>query len=267
MRPRSITLLHGFLGLPSSMSRAAHALRSALGLPVRAVLLPGHGEAPWGLEHSSFDEVVEAAEARWFPRGGDGHILIGYSLGGRLALGLGARLPGLARVVAVGAHVGLTSEGERRERAAQDDARARMVEAGGLEAFTIAWAKEPIFASQRRLAASLLAEQEGARRSHTTRGVAWALRVLSTGRMPDLRPRLAKDERVDLVAGALDAKFVEHHRAARAALPRARTWTVPACGHNVLLEDPLGSVALFTRLLASADDRPAAHAASPRTSS
>lgn len=245
MRVRSVTLLHGFLGLPSSLSGFARALRTELGVPIRSVLLPGHGSSPWGLEASTFDAAVSALRDRVFTRAADGEVLVGYSMGGRLALALGAAEPGVARVIAIGAHLGIRDEAERASRVSEDDRRADAVCELGLERFAETWSSEPIFASQRGLAHDVLSEQALARASHTERGIAWALRTLSTGRMPDLRERLeASRTQVALLAGSLDAKFVAHHASVeRARLPNVRVGVVPGCGHNTVLEDLSGSVA------------------------
>ena len=253
MTVRSVTLLHGFLGLPSSMSTFARALRNALGVPVRAVLLPGHGHSPWGLEAKSFDDAVTALRTRVFTREPDGEVLIGYSMGGRLALGLAALLPGLERVLAVGAHLGFEDASEESVRAAADDERAKQVLERGIDRFAEGWAREPIFATQRELPEAIQREQARTRASHTERGIAWALTTLGTGRKPDLRSRLAKSgARVELIAGEHDSKFVQHHRSLdRLRLPQVRCSTVPSCGHNPFLEDPIGALAAIRAALTS----------------
>ncbi len=255
MKPRSFTLFHGFLGLPGAMTPLARALRSEFGVPVRSALLPGHGLCPWGLELTSFDEGVRALRSRVFTRDADGDVVIGYSLGGRLALGLVALMPGLSCVIAVGAHAGFSSAetDERRRRAEADDERAKHVLEKGMLAFAEAWAREPIFSTQRDLPLHVQLGQAHTRESHTERGIAWTLTTLGTGRMPDLRGRLAESgTRVELIAGALDTKFVEHHRSLdRQRLPQVQCSTIAGCGHNPVLENPGGVLAAVRAALTS----------------
>ena len=67
----------------------ARLLSESLDVPIRCSLLPGHGPAPWGLELKSYEAVVESLARRLFPDGdASGQLLAGYSLGGRLALGV-----------------------------------------------------------------------------------------------------------------------------------------------------------------------------------
>ncbi|MFO0555252.1 MAG: hypothetical protein U0271_43145 [Polyangiaceae bacterium] len=76
-----------------------------------------------------------------------------------------------------------------------------------------------------------------------------ALRVLGTGAMPLLEPRLAQraGHEVHLVAGELDEKFSS---IARDAAPRigARVHVIPNAGHNVVLEAPRALAALLAEL-------------------
>jgi 2-succinyl-6-hydroxy-2,4-cyclohexadiene-1-carboxylate synthase len=231
---RRVTLLHGLLGHPESLASFAGAVSDALGVPARAVLLPGHGESPWGTDHRSFDEVVDALATRVFPAGAEEELVVGYSLGGRLALGLLARTQPAA-ILAIGAHLGLGDPDERSARRRWDLQQAERVRELGIEAFAAEWEQEPIFATQQTLLPARLAEQRRARARHLPEAIAWAFDVLGTGSMPDLSPRLAPHrERVTLVAGALDAKFVSHYQAAL----ELSVIVVPNAGHNVLLERP-----------------------------
>jgi 2-succinyl-6-hydroxy-2,4-cyclohexadiene-1-carboxylate synthase len=231
---RRVSLLHGLLGHPDALLAFTGAVSDALGVPTRAVLLPGHGESPWGTEHRSFDEVVDALWARAFPDGGERELVVGYSLGGRLALGMLARA-NPAAVLAIGAHLGLRDPEERRARRRWDLDQAARVREFGVEAFAAEWEREPLFATQQALPPEQRLEQRRVRCRHRPEAIAWAFDVLGTGSMPDLLPRVsAQRDRVTLVAGALDSKFVAHYH----ACPELSVIVVPNAGHNVLLERP-----------------------------
>src|SRR5688572_17908736 len=109
----SFVLLHGFTGAPSSWRAIAAGL-----VPCLIPALPGHAGAS---TVPTWDEAVDVL-ARIVSRARfDGAHLVGYSLGGRLALGLAARRPELfSAVTLIGAQPGLADPAERAERARAD---------------------------------------------------------------------------------------------------------------------------------------------------
>lgn len=102
-RDGRVVFVHGMLGAPSSWGEIAAKLA---GDPsVEAVWLPGHGLNPWGTDLPRFDDAIDALQARILASPA---VVVGYSLGGRVALALAARRhPNLRHVVAIGANPGL----------------------------------------------------------------------------------------------------------------------------------------------------------------
>ena len=235
-------LLHGFAGAPAAWDAIVQRL------PPRArVLRPalvGHAGPPTPDAPAGFDAEVARLAALIGAADARGAHLVGYSLGGRLALGLIAADPDIAtRVTVIGAHPGLPEDApERAARAADDERWAELIEREGAAGFARAWADQPIFASQRTLPAPLFAGQEAQRAAHDPRGLAHAMRALSLARMPDLRPALARVHvNTTFMAGGLDEKFVALADETAAILPegRARVRVLPGAGHNLLLERPI----------------------------
>ena len=71
--------------------------------------------------------------------------LVGYSMGGRLALWIAVRHPErVLSVTTIGAHAGL-EPGERAQRAAADAALAERIEREGMDWFATYWAAQPMF--------------------------------------------------------------------------------------------------------------------------
>lgn len=246
-----VICLHGFLGSPASWVRVAAALRG-LGATVEAPWLPGHGPEPHHTDARSFDEVVDrlAGDLLGERTSGRRVILIGYSLGGRIALALAARFPERVRaVLAIGASTGLDSEDERARRLAWEAGLVQDLNLRGLEAFVDAWQALPLFETQAMLPAEVLSVQRRARLGHDPSAIAWALSALGTGSMPSLLPRLVKTAVPTLFAvGALDERALEVARRAMGVLPRAEVAVVPGAGHNLLLEAPSTVVDLAVEL-------------------
>ena len=166
--------------------------------------------------------------------------LCGYSLGGRLALGLLIRHPDLfAAATIIGANPGLSSEAERRARVLEDEKWAQLIETHGVEAFAERWAAQPLFASQRGLPPDVLGAQEEERRRHDPARLASAMRALGLGAMPSYVDALTRIRaNVRYVAGELDTKFVALGRTMASRTPDATFDVVPGAGHNVVLESP-----------------------------
>ncbi len=233
---KRLICLHGFTGAPESWD----AVLERLPAEVEAICPPIVGHHPdIPLTGGSFEDEVDRL-AGTLPRSGGPYHLAGYSLGGRLALGLLVRHRQLfSSATLVGVHPGLGRHSERSERAAADDALARRLEQGGVEAFVDRWQSLPLFASQRALPPEILETQRRTRLRHSTAGLAHALRVLSLGRMSDYRRELpVVGLPVRLMAGACDRKFRRLAETMASSLPRAEVEIVPAAGHNLMLEAP-----------------------------
>jgi 2-succinyl-6-hydroxy-2,4-cyclohexadiene-1-carboxylate synthase len=163
--------------------------------------------------------------------------LVGYSMGGRLALHVALALPArVRRLVLVGASPGIADAAARAERRAADDALAGEVEAMTIEAFADRWAQTTVLADQ---PPEVLARVQADRLRNTPAGLAEALRGLGTGALPSLWDRLGElSSRVEIVVGERDAKFQVIARQMAAALPDARVHVIGEAGHAVHLEAP-----------------------------
>lgn len=253
-----LVLLHGFTGAPESWGEVLELLNAPDGRPadaptgILALHAIGHDGTPGTAGVTTFEDELDRLAGELRARGvEDAAHLAGYSMGGRLALGLLVRHPDLfASATLIGASPGLpdrTEQGpperdpaaERRARADWDETWARLLEAEGLSTFVAAWEALPMFASQGELPPDSLKRQRRIRRAHDPRGLARSLRVIGLGRMPDYRPRLGEiDVPVRLVVGERDAKFRGLASEMAALIPRAEIVVVEGAGHNVVLERP-----------------------------
>ncbi len=154
-------------------------------------------------------------------------ILLGYSMGGRLALeALVEDCSAWAAAVIVSAQPGLADPVERQARLVSDGGWAGMLEKGeqGWANFQTAWDLQPVLAGRAR--ASVSREwREGLDAGF----VEWSL-----GNQPDLVPML---DRVRIpvlwVTGEEDAKYSKVAKRACAVLPGAEHVVVEGAGHRV----------------------------------
>jgi 2-succinyl-6-hydroxy-2,4-cyclohexadiene-1-carboxylate synthase len=239
-RHPTILFLHGFMGSATDWAETMAALENHY--RCLAVDLPGHGASvrlqypvSYTMEGAAravidvLDEVgVQAAAA-----------VVGYSMGGRLALYLALRHPERWRAVVLeSASPGLEDDEERSRRRDADRERARRLENGDFEGFLRDWYRQPLFASLARDEA-LLNRTIEARLRNDPRELARSLRGMGTGSMPSLWDELSGLGVPALaVAGEGDEKFVGISRRMAAVSPLVRTVAVPRAGHNVHEESP-----------------------------
>lgn len=236
-----LLLLHGFTG---SVEAWGEPLLAALacGHRVLAVDLHGHGrsDAPADPARLTVERVVDdlarVLEALDAPRA----TWVGYSMGGRVALAAAALRPGrVDRLVLESASPGLASAEERRQRREDDEARARDLEEGGIEAFVERWMALPLFATQRSLPRPVREAERRRRLGNRPGALAASLRGMGTGSQPSFWEALPSVRAPALLlTGAEDAKFRGLADAMAASLPDARRRDVAGAGHAVHLEAP-----------------------------
>jgi 2-succinyl-6-hydroxy-2,4-cyclohexadiene-1-carboxylate synthase len=231
-----VLALHGFTGAPESFAELATLAPSVTFL---CPVLSGHGREP-DLTTQDFATEVQRLAAWLRARASERVVVLGYSLGARVALGLCVAHPELfLEAVLVGVNPGLGTEAERQERIGWETRLIDLLETDGLAAFLSEWEQLPLFASQNALSPERRSVQRRIRESHEAAGLAHALRALGTGRMPDLTPLLgALPFPVTLVAGEHDAKFRALAERMLPALRDGHLAVLPGAGHNPLLEAP-----------------------------
>jgi 2-succinyl-6-hydroxy-2,4-cyclohexadiene-1-carboxylate synthase len=244
----AVALLHGFTGWPASWDAVVAALPP--GTRVAAPPLVGHGAEARG---PRFEDEVDrlAAELR---KAADRVHLAGYSLGGRLALGLMVRHPDLVlSAMLVGAQPGLAADDERKARRVSDDRLRAVLLERGLEAFVDAWERLPLFASQASLPDAVLAAQRESRLRHEPGALAESLRLTGLGAMPPYGEALRAVEcPTTLMAGELDPKFTALAFEMAERIPGATVEIVAGAGHNVVMERPAAVAAAIARHLGRA---------------
>lgn len=227
-------LLHGFTHTGASWGPVVAALAERY--EATAPDIRGHGSAsgrrPVTLAAVLGDVAASAA---------DRFTLVGYSMGGRIALhvALGVK-DRLDRLVLIGASPGIADDAERQRRQQADERLADEIERLTVEEFARRWADTPVLSDQ---PAAVRAAADADRRRNTPAGLAAALRGLGTGALPPVWDRLGElTMPVALVAGERDERFRRIAGEMASEMPTARVVVVPGAGHAVHLEAP-GAVA------------------------
>jgi 2-succinyl-6-hydroxy-2,4-cyclohexadiene-1-carboxylate synthase len=256
-----VVLLHGFTGTHRTWDLLKGRLAGD-GYTVALPDLPGHGRSRRAMSTSSRGgpmsiEMASEAIAGLITRearGGEKRMkvaLVGYSLGGRIALHLACKHQELLDcLVLEGASPGIKSESERRDRRLNDDLLADELERRGIGWFVDHWEDTPLFATQKELPRSAFQAVRRDRLSNTAWGLATSLRTMGTGRMVPLWDMLSDLAiPVLIVVGARDAKYSEVAEAMRSRMGAGRVVKVEGAGHCVHVERPDEFAALLDGFL------------------
>ena len=236
-----VLLLHGFAGSAGAMRPVIAAL--AARHRVLAPDLVGHGRSDAPHEASAYTwPAVTRQLKRLLDELRIPHAhLLGFSLGGRIALQLAARHEERVRsVVTVGSRCSWPDAAEREARRAHDDALAARIAAEGIGALARADANED----------ALAAAAPGA----GVHGLALALRGLGAADQPDVGAALALSAvPLLLLAGTNDSGPRESARALARDLPCALVVEIARAGHRAHLERTTEVCRLALDFFAQAD--------------
>ena len=163
-----------------------------------------------------------------------GSVVVGYSMGGRVALHRALAEPSRWRaLVLVGVSAGVENPDERRS---VDNLLAGWIEDRPIETVVAHWEVRSVFATQPK---EVVEAQRPGRLSFEPAELAHLLRTHGQGAMPPVWDRLAQlDLPVLCLAGALDEAYVDSGRRMATLLPQGAFRTIPGCGHAPQLEDP-----------------------------
>lgn len=248
-----VTLLHGF----TQSGRSWQEVISRVGGDWMWIVpdLRGHGQTRLAAGAScSMEGCTSDLEALWDHLGVARTHLVGYSMGGRLALHVAARRPQrLLSLLTIGAHAGLDEEA-REGRRRGDEALADRIEADGLEAFVDYWSNLPMFAGVQRRGEAYVAQLRAERLQNHVAGLACSLRGMGAGVMEPVWGELSRvTAPCTFVAGQLDHGYVASARRLAAAVPDGRLEIVLRAGHAVHQERPDAFARLLSAHLAAAD--------------
>jgi 2-succinyl-6-hydroxy-2,4-cyclohexadiene-1-carboxylate synthase len=237
-----LLLLHGFTGDISTWDPFVAPGGAFEGFTSIRVDVIGHGatDSPAGAERYTMSHAVADLVAVLDHVGMEKVALLGYSMGGRVALHLALAAPErFWAFVFESASPGIRNEEERASRRTADGLLADSIGRDGIEAFVDRWQAQALFASQARLPAEVQARQREHRLAQSPVGLANSLRGMGAGRQDYLLPRLHElTAPTLLMAGALDERYAALTSVMAAEIAGSSVCIVPDAGHAVHLEQP-----------------------------
>lgn len=237
----AVLFLHGFTGRGADWRPFLPAVR-ATGHSTVVVDLLGHGrsDAPGDPAAHAIERQAAALAAILRRLDAVSAVVVGYSMGARVALRLAVDDPALvAGLVLESPSAGIADPTERATRLAADRALADRLEHDGLEAFLRAWEANPLFAGEHRLPQRRRDRIQRARARNTVTGLAASLRGAGQGAMDPLHDAIRAIRAPTLiVAGALDPAGTTRAQVVADAIPGSHLVVLPHLGHAPHRESP-----------------------------
>lgn len=232
--------LHGFMGSKDDWKEVVNFLKGSYSLLL--IDLPGHGDSKvednraYTMENSAF-LVMELLKSLKIDR----VTVVGYSMGGRLALYLALQCRGIfKRAILESASPGLKDLSMRIKRCRKDRDLANRLERGDFREFLNWWYLQPVFASLAKKPEKLRSIKERRMNNHG-KYLAKSLRFMGLGMQPSLWESL-KDLSIPLrlIVGERDEKFIEIAREMLEVDERINLAVVENAGHNAHEENCSG---------------------------
>jgi len=212
-----IYAIHGTLGSPADWD--------SLGLNLEKVDLFQRWTKPLKLWEWAADFNASVEE-------GERNVLMGYSLGGRLALHALIQNPDLwAGAVIISSHPGLKSAAERMQRIQTDKDWAHRLKTDSWENFMQAWNQQDVLLNTPQIHRD--------EKTIPKEVIGKAMLNWSLGMQEDLQPALAELHFPILwVAGENDAKYAKIAGSIQLHHPQSQVWLCKGSGHRVPWEKP-----------------------------
>lgn len=228
-----VAFLHGFLGSQQDWDDVLTILQNFPQIRPLVIDLPYHNQSQH-IPCESFEEMRALLDLTFQSLGHEHFYIVGYSLGGRLALdyAMHVRNPDLKGILLEGANIGLSSSQERAERWQNDCHWAERFNQEPLKDVLDDWYQQTVFA---HLTPNQRAELVEKRSKNNGQDLAKMLKATSLAKQAYVSPTQiqAYSGKIAFIIGEQDQKFrqmVETH-----SLPYH---LVANAGHNAHSENP-----------------------------
>ena len=235
----TVLLLHGFTGSLEDWRECLHNFDTRFNYIGMDLIGHGKSDSTVDVLKYSADSIVKNIDDVLNYLLLDTVIILGYSMGGRVALSYAVnRSKKIKGLILESTTPGIKNEKERKERIISDEEIARFIESKSLEEFAELWLDQELFNTQRRFANEKLKKIKKMKASNSKTGLANSLRGFGTGKMPYLGDNLNNINcPVFLISGELDSKFTAINSKLKRKFSNAEHLIIKNAGHNTNLEE------------------------------
>jgi 2-succinyl-6-hydroxy-2,4-cyclohexadiene-1-carboxylate synthase len=238
-----LLMLHGFTGRGANWAPFCKDIGRSSQLIMPDII--GHGftrvtDSEYTNQHYQIESVANDMIAIIDHLGYEKVDLLGYSMGGRLALAIAVQYPGRIRnLILESASPGLPTLEERTQRVEADESLANFILNNGVESFVDYWETIPLFKSQDSLPVDVKKSIRQQKLMNDPLELSMSLRGMGTGAQPSYWENLSQVQtKVLLIVGELDNKFCKMAEEMKKKLKNGQIYRVEQAGHAIHVEQP-----------------------------
>ncbi|MHB8854590.1 MAG: 2-succinyl-6-hydroxy-2,4-cyclohexadiene-1-carboxylate synthase [Ignavibacteriaceae bacterium] len=238
--PRYIFFIHGFTGSACDWDEIIPSINN--NYQCVAVDLIGHGksDSPNETSYYNFSSISKQLKFLIYQFTNEPVTLVGYSMGGRVALNFAIENPGqINSLILESSSAGIEDEKLRIERQIQDEKLASYIIDNSIEDFVDYWMNIDLFASQKNLSKEKLDKIRTQKSENNKTGLSNSLLGFGAGRMLPLFDKLKEfKSKTLLITGDQDKKYCELNSRMVNIFPASEHIIIKNAGHNCHLEQP-----------------------------
>nr|WP_263325337.1 2-succinyl-6-hydroxy-2,4-cyclohexadiene-1-carboxylate synthase [Neobacillus sp. Marseille-Q6967] len=234
-----LVLLHGFTGDSSTWTSFCPVWGSHSQLVMPDIIGHGKTDSPEAIERYRIERAASDIKHLLDKIGLEQIDLLGYSMGGRLALTFAVQFPERVRkLILESASPGLESQEERLERQLKDGELAQFIMEQGIAKFVDYWENIPLFSSLDNLPDTVKEKIRSQRLSNCSKGLANSLLGMGTGSQPSWWQELNRLTcEALLITGGKDKKFCNIAEQMQKRIKNSKWMIINGCGHAIHVED------------------------------
>ncbi|MDO6618417.1 2-succinyl-6-hydroxy-2,4-cyclohexadiene-1-carboxylate synthase [Shewanella sp. 6_MG-2023] len=241
----ALVLLHGFLGSKEDWQASLQILSQHF--HCICIDLPGHGDNQLELPTPGFETAAQSIVDKVIQLGYSQFHLLGYSLGGRIALHIAKLYPkAVLSLLLESAHLGLTSSRDKQARLKHDQKWADKLAVEPIRDFLEQWYQQPVFAN---LTTDARKNLIAIRSKNNPQALLHCFKSTSLG-LQQNGEKVLKQLHCPayLLVGEQDSKFSQLAQQWQQKL-QLNTVTISHCGHNIHKAQPKMFAARIIQLL------------------
>ncbi|HEY2422297.1 MAG TPA: 2-succinyl-6-hydroxy-2,4-cyclohexadiene-1-carboxylate synthase [Neobacillus sp.] len=234
-----LLLLHGFTGDSSTWKPFCRLWGKQSRLIIPDIIGHGKTESPAEMDCYQIESVADDLKCILEEMGVKQVDLLGYSMGGRLALTFALLFPSMVRkLILESTSPGLATKNERELRCMKDHELADFIKEQGIERFVDYWENIPLFSSMERLPATIKTTIRNQRLTNSQMGLVNSLLGMGTGSQPSWWEKLGELTcEVLLLTGEMDKKFCRIAEKMHKELKNGTWVIVKNSGHTIHVEE------------------------------
>ncbi len=234
-----LVMLHGFMG-DSGIFDHLIAVLQDFSNPVTIDLI-GHGQtdAPEDSERYELSNQIEDINDLLYQLNPQGTFLLGYSMGGRLALRIALNNNlNLAGLILESTTYGIEDTAVKKDRLRSDRDNAERI-LNDFHTFVDKWNRNPLFAASQPLKEKTEQNLDYIQRRQRPHGLANSLIGFGSANMPSVLHQLEDISLPTLlITGQQDVKYSTIGSEMSQQIPNCKHYILAGCGHRVHVDDP-----------------------------